>query len=74
MCADRYWVGGAGCRLNNMRHLSSIPDGPPGASLPTSEDDLYITDIDLVSLLKCTYQCDDCEFLEDKPKHINNYI
>lgn len=40
--ANRYWVGGSGNWSDNTNHWSDSSDGSPGASLPTSSDDVFI--------------------------------
>lgn len=39
--ANRYWVGGSG-NLTNTNHWSLTSGGTPGASIPTSNDDVFI--------------------------------
>lgn len=41
MCADRYWVGGSGNWSDNTNHWSDTSGGSPGASKPTSADNVY---------------------------------
>jgi len=40
--ANRYWVGGSGNWSDNTNHWSDSSGGSPGASLPTSSDDVFI--------------------------------
>jgi len=42
--ANRYWVGGTGNWSDNTNHWSATSNGAPGASLPTSEDNVYFDD------------------------------
>lgn len=42
--ADRFWVGGTGNWSDNANHWSDTRGGSPGASLPTSSDNVYIPD------------------------------
>jgi predicted phage tail component-like protein len=39
--ANRYWVGGTGNWSDNTNHWSDASGGSPGASLPTSADNVY---------------------------------
>lgn len=39
---DRYWVGGSGNWSDNTNHWSASSGGSPGASLPTSADNVFI--------------------------------
>ena len=39
--ANRYWVGGTGVWSDNTNHWSETSGGSPGASLPTSDDNMY---------------------------------
>lgn len=39
--ADRYWVGDGGNWSDNTNHWSAASGGAPGASLPTSADNVY---------------------------------
>ena len=39
--ANRYWVGGSGNWTDNTNHWSASSGGAPGASVPTSADDVY---------------------------------
>lgn len=41
--ADRYWVGGTGNWSDNTNHWSATDGGAPGASLPTSSDNVFFT-------------------------------
>jgi len=40
--ANRYWVGGTGNWSDNTNHWSATSGGSPGASLPTSSDNVFI--------------------------------
>lgn len=41
MCADRFWVGNGGLWSDNVNHWSDTSGGAPGASKPTSADNVY---------------------------------
>ena len=39
--ANRYWVGNGGSWSDYTNHWSATSNGSPGASLPTSSDNVY---------------------------------
>lgn len=42
--ANRYWVGGTGNWSDNTNHWSDASGGSPGASVPTSSDNVFFDD------------------------------
>lgn len=47
--ADRFWVGGTGNWSDNVNHWSATSGGAPGASLPTSVDNVYFNALSFTS-------------------------
>lgn len=53
--ASRYWVGGAGTwDTSSTAHWSATNGGAPGASAPTSADDVFFTSLSGSGLVTCS--------------------